>query len=161
MPQTNKDYGPREAAVLVKGYLPHSFESERATEGDIVAMRNLHHGIGFAEMANYLWLRLEGLDRTDMDFLSTVGVEPPDAMDRLEEIDHSTILFTDKKRFSIPLARLKLVAPWIDLDRVRDPDDIYQPFIQVDEETGSYIRGTREPLSVHGLVFDKTLGSFL
>ena len=157
MPVTYKDYAPREVAILVKGHLPLPSGSERAMEGDIVTIRSPHNGIGTGERSNFLWLRIEGLDRNDMDRLKDPNAEPLD--EEGEFIEPHTKY--DKRRFCIPLERLKKVAPWLDLVRVRCEVDNYQPFIQVDEETGNYIGGIRRPLSVHGLVYDKAKQRFL
>jgi len=88
----------------------------------------------------------------------------------LEEGDATVI--HEKRRYCIPLDRLKVVAPWLDLARVRDVSQRYQPFIPIDPEWPFHRFGTeardqhgfqrfpanvvaRPPLNVHGLVFDK------
>ncbi len=160
MPQTFKDYGPMEVALLVKSYAPHTGGTkERALEGDIIAVRRLGRAIGTAEMSLYLWVQVEGWDFNDYAILT----QPIDGF--------------DKRRHCIPFARLKTVIPSLDLARVRDPTDKYQPCIPFDDDedwmhhhghkqnervTGLRIPGVAmRPLSIEGLVFDKTTGTYL
>lgn len=163
MPLIIRKYESREVGILVRGYFPHSFESERAIEGDIIAIRRPGLGLGMATMSNYLWLVIEGLDRELMDRYKDNDEEPLDETGSFFEARDGGVRYKqyDKRRFCIPLQRLKLVAPWLDLNRVRDINDIYQPFVMLDEETGHYVSEGRKPLSLHGLVYDKAKQRFL
>lgn len=121
MGQTHKKYPEFEAAILVHN-LAVSGAAERAMEGDIVGIRRPHYEVGTKERSAFLWLRLQGLEENDMSQLAAP----------YEEAD--TIY--DKRRYCIPLARLKQIVPSLDLARVRDRNDAYQPFMSgVDADT--------------------------
>lgn len=132
-----------EAAVSVLTRKP--FNNERVVSGDIVAIRRPSRGVGFRELSEFLWLRLTG---PEVDQLSRLSVS----------LEEAGVVF-DKRRFCIPLDRL---PAGVDLARIADPADAYQPFLPVDEETGLWLEGAaRAPLKVAGLVCDKTTGLFL
>jgi len=152
MPESFRDYPVVEAAILVRGSVPLASGHERAQEGDIGLVRRPFAFIGRGERSRLLWLRLEGLDWNEIGILNIVNAEP------LNDLDGSVY---DKRRYHIPLDRLKQIARFRDLARVRDINDVYQPFMNIDEETGEVLPSPRASFSVHGLVFDKALQDFL
>ncbi len=120
---------------------------ERIQEGDIVTMRKPLGYCNFGEMSSYLWLLIQGPDTSILDRLK----------DGLAEEDIEDAPIFDKRRYCIPLKRLPV---HVDLARVRDVGDRYQPFFIIDEETGKFL-AKPSPLRVEGLVFDKRTGRYL
>ena len=83
-------------------------------------------------------------------------------MDRLKdqlttETDDVKGVIFDKRRYCIPFKRL---PAFVDLARVRDPGDLYQPFVGVSTDTTEFL-WTLAPLRVEGLVFDKETMRYL
>lgn len=151
-----------EVSLLVRAYYPVPLE--RAVEGDIVNVRltpeygGTGKGYGSAETSRYLKVLMDGLELNELSRLKDVLTDP------LDEFADGPAL--DKRRFCIPFHRLKQVAPWLDLNRVVDRDDPYQPFCPMDEEDGSSLHrhflGTmRRPLNTHGLIYDKAKMRYL
>lgn len=140
------------AAIFTHTRSPQTAFKEYVEEGDIVCLRRYnraaHRGIGLQEMQHFLWLRLTGLDDTEMDMLSS-------SWDAVDEGDAAY----GKRRFCIPLKRLAQVIPTVNPVLARDPTAIHQPCCPVDEEPSSLTRGLyyslNTPLPVQGLVFDK------
>jgi hypothetical protein len=128
MPQTYRDSHIYEVAVLVKDYVDDG-EHERARAGDIIAVRRedtSHGGVGYAEMSGILWLRIDGGDTNVLGQMTGA----------LTEADPQ--IRYNKRRFSIgppsdPFRRLKQLRPSLDLNRVVDPNDMYQPFLSINE----------------------------
>lgn len=143
MGYTNRKYPVMEVAIRTRSYKDH--DDERAKEGDIIAVRPPHFVIGTAERTGYIWLRIEGLEEGDFGLQRTV-------------FEGKTRF--DKRRYSIPLHKLKQVYPAFDINRAKDINDEYQPFIVLDLDTGVYL-APHKPFSVHGLVFDKVKGEYL
>jgi len=168
MPPDHRDYHVMEVAIYCRDRPNLLSGAETVKEGDIIAIRNPLGYIGKSEAAKLLWLLVEGLDFSDMvDFnnVFTEGIFP-------DEIRY------EKRQYCIPLKRLKEAAPFIDLNRVRDRNDKYQPFLSVDPDWPFYRLGTeghsihglmhlptglvaRPPLDVHGLVFNKKTMRFI
>lgn len=150
MGQTNPRYPVMEIALAVEDCASHTGRlRERKRAGDIVAVRQPHYAIGAKERAAYVWLRLEGLEENEMARLADVLVETEDGP------------VFDKRRYCVPLDRLAEVLPGFDVGRARDTADTYQPFYNLDEETGTWLALQVPPLDVHGLVFDKLTGEYL
>ena len=159
MPQTYTDRSPMDLCLLTRSYPPRG-SFERVMEGDIVAVRRPRPGDGFGanEAKTRLWVRVEGWDRSRYGALTRP-------------------MLGSKRRYSVPLARLLSVAPWLDLARVRDVADSYQPFLpvsaglewfphrghkQLELATGFHMTElARLPLRVNGLIFDKQTGLYL
>lgn len=120
---------------------------ERKVHGDIIAMRPPSTAVGSGEMSRFLWLRIEGLEENEMAKLADLLVVN-------EQI-------FDKRRYCIPLDRLKAVVPSFDIARAKDSADKYQPFLGVDEETPFRFVRDHRPLNVHGLVYDKLKSRFI
>lgn len=150
MPETFREYPVREITLSVTDENPLASGHERKMAGDIISCYKPGVGTGRKVVSTYLILRVEGFERSQFDRICQPMEESaPD-------------FFFDKRRYCIPFERLKIYMPRLDLDRVRDPDDIYQPFVPLDEDTLLYIEGAEHPpISVVGLVFDKKTGMFL
>ena len=152
MPQTYRHYRVWQVVLSVEDRSPLASEAERALEGDIIAIRTDGNGVGMKEMHRWLWVSVYGMDDDLMTFLQE-GVTEGDEFER--EI-------YDKRRYSIPLARLQAIYPTLDMARVRDVTDAYQPFMPVDEDQGYYLEGSAQPpFDVAGLIFDKTTGRYI
>ena len=134
----------REVALAVQDSNPNGTH-ERKQAGDIIVCRMPHSGIGLREMKEYVWLRLE-LDENVADRL----------MDSLEENGSRF----EKRRYAIPLNRLSVLVSGFELSRAQDSADPYQPFLNVDEETGFFLAASK-PLRAEGLIFDKLTGRSL
>lgn len=145
MPYTYRDYPVMEAALSLFHGGRLASGHERATLGDIIEVRLPRGEIGTLERQVFLWLRIYGLDLGDMSQLKT----PHFSNDELPERQF------DKRMYSIPLARLKQVMPSFDMERARDPEDLYQPFFVLDETTGRFVANGQAPLPVQGLILDK------
>ncbi len=147
MPETYKEYVTWEIALAISNNRDLASGSERTQEGDIVNVRSPHEGTGGKVRSSILFVLLEGLDSTDMRRLKH----------SLQETEDGTRF--EKRRYCIPFDRL---PAFIDQDRARDPDDIYQPFQLIDEDVNFFIEtAALRPLRVEGLVFDKLTGKFL
>jgi len=140
------DFPIRQVALFIGNRSDAS--RERLREGDILCSKNPVYFDGGLTRGSrqFLWLLLSGLPRTQMDMLKMSNSPVPEETLRYE-----------KKRFSIPFSRLPAL---VDLARVRDPKDEYQPFMPIDFDTGRHLIKT-PPLDVHGLVYDKVQMKFL
>ena len=148
MPQTFRNYAVREVFLSVVDNRNLATGHERMKEGDIITFRIPAGRCGPASMARGLWLWIQGPDTSVLDrFKDRITTET-------EDVDGE---FFDKRRFCIPFKRL---PAFVDLARVRDPSDIYQPFAVVAEATGEFLMNPR-PLRVEGLVFDKETMRYL
>jgi len=168
MPEDHRDYRVMELSIYCRNKPNLASGTETVKEGDIIGIRTPLGYIGKSEAAQYLWLLVEGLDYSDMLAFKNVfaeGIFPNE-------------IFYEKRQYCIPLKRLKEVAPFIDLNRVRDKNDEYQPFLSIDPDWPFYRLGTeghsihglmrlptgviaRPPLDVHGLVFNKKTMRFI
>jgi len=133
-----------EVAILVKDYP----ESHRANEGDIITVRAPRGCIGRKERSSFLWLHVEGKTADDRHLKGC---------DRVNETD---MLPRAKRRYSIPLARLKNLDPDLDLDRVRDTTDEYQPYLTIDKVTGE-CKPIGDLFLMTDIVFDKLKGDYV
>lgn len=152
---TSRDYPVAEIALSLEYGGVLASGHERKIVGDIIAIRKPSAGIGMAEMKRFLWLRVEGLEENEFGTLTMLESEEGGPGEDLTSYD--------KRRYCIPLERLKALYPDFDINRALDSDDIYQPFLPVDEDgpalylTSSVVA----PLSVEGLVFDKRTRTYL
>jgi hypothetical protein len=141
MPQTYKEYTVVELSLELHDNLDLASGHERSKEGDIINVRSPHLGTGKAVHKNYLKLLVSGLDKYELGSLS-----------ELMEAENGTLY--DKRRYCIPLERLKMFYPSLDIGKLKDRNESYQPICMVDEDTNNFFyQGA--PLDVHGLVFDK------
>ncbi len=146
MPQTFQEYPIRE--VLISGTSRRPFGAERMQEGDIITIRKPAGGCGSGAMSVGIWLWVQGPDTSVLDRFKDMITTETDEVDGLN---------FEKRRFQIPLNRL---PENIDLARVRNPSDRYQPFLLPDWDTGRFLTEP-SPLPVVGLVFDKQTMRFL
>jgi len=151
------DFAPRNYPIAEIAICLWSMDGERLQEGDITSVRKPQIGIGLKEASRFLWLLIEGPEYIGYAGLKEKVTEPIDPT-RLYE-DQAYIKY-DKRRYSIPLDRLKIVFPALDLARCRDLDDKYQPFYTLDDDNKLWLTD-RIPLDTAGLVFDKALGVYL
>lgn len=112
----------------------------RVQEGDISVVRKPSIGIGLNEMRWYLWLWIE------------LG-------------DIPALILADgyhehKRRYAIDMFTLKKIRPDIDMGRVTDTFECYQPFVSVDRQTGLFQR-LPESLPGQDLIIDKQTGRLL
>jgi len=141
MPQTYRDYTPLDIALRV-----HYTNESRAKLGDIAAAVPMRTRLGSKELHRFVWLRVYGLDWYEMRALQATVDEP--------------VLY-EKRRYCVPLGRLKQVYPAFDIAKATDENVIYQPFLMVDEET-YHIRAKGSSIfPVHGLIRDRLTMRFL
>lgn len=160
MGETYHKYPTMEVAILTVNRPDH--DNERACPGDIIVIRRPHHVIGTKEGTEYIWLRFDGLEANGFwDLKGGSGTYMDPQYDAPDAKSFETRY--DKRRYCIPLERLKKFIPSFDIARAQDPEDFYQPFITVDfADSGFYKYLCNEaPLTVDGLVFDKDIGDYL
>lgn len=148
-----------EVAILVASFRDHD-GIERAKEGDIITVRKRVHLVGRHDRESkiVLWLYLQGLHYEEMYLLKSRGWDSKSLWDDMVGKDNKDRF--EKRRFSIPLKRLKQLCPRIDLNRVRDINDTYQPFAVIDEDNQHFLIPAK-PFDVEGLVYDKVTGNYL
>ena len=136
-------YSTFEMAILLVD-LPDNGTHERAKIGDIIAIRlhNLHH-CGNAEKGMFLWIPVDGLEDDEMSVFA-------DSVEGFE-----------KRRYCVPLDRLKELVPTLEMAKVLDPSIKYQPFTLPDEEDFNRYLAPTAPLPIQGSVFDKAIGTYL
>ena len=130
-----REYPVMEVGISCVNSKDHRIDCMRRKRGDIIAIRKPHHCIGTKEAKDYLWLRIEGLEKGAMQALG-------------QKEDDLEVPF--KRQYFIPMHRLKKVYPALDLNRVYDRDDEYQPFCTLDENY-RYVT-TNKPFQAKGLV---------
>jgi len=158
MPQTFRSYPTVEIALFLISKELSGAGIERGQEGDIIAMRFPLDSIGLKEANDFLWLRINGLDRGNLDRLTDPWGEP---LDPLGDYGPANPVFV-KRRYCIPLDRLKAVFPGLDLIKARDRLQVHQPLCPVDTDTPYRFMGAEVPVfDVHGLVYDKALRQYL
>lgn len=157
MGYTNRKFISKEIAILTEEYPDH--DTERGCVGDIIVVRHKHGVIGLKEATNLIWLRVDGFEENDYEPLMYSNLDVSWDF-KGQEPD---IIRFDKRRFCIPLKRLKQLFPSFDIDRAKDTEDAYQPFITMDfSDSGYYYYLAYEkPLSIYGLVYDKTIQDYL
>lgn len=148
-----REYPIAEIAIALWELVP-----ERIQEGDLVTWRRPGLGVGGKEHKLFLWLLIEGFEAGDLPMLKTPVWEPFDPTGEYEPASAYTRY--DKRRFNIPLTRLKEVYPALDLNRCRDLNDGYQPFYTIDENNHLWLTDST-PFQVTGLIFDRVQGVYL
>lgn len=151
------DYAAFEALLSLNDYAPQN-GNERILVGDIASINPVANqtGMGMLMMRRYMAIILEGIPTELIDRLS----DHPQMVDGAWDMEARPDLY-DKRRYCIPLERLKEVVPSFDIEKALDKSLVYQPFRPVDEETGLYLETDTPPLDVHGLLFDKVTGEYL
>ena len=66
----------------------------------------------------------------------------------------------DKRRYAVPLERLAELDPTFDIDRAKDLNDVYQPYIPLDGDDGTFL-SEHSPFQAEGLIWDKELQDYL
>jgi len=146
----NPNYPIMEIAISLVNYSPLESGHERSLVGDIIGIRKPNIGVGRKEVENYMWLRIEGLE--EMEFSRLTDSIITSAGERY-----------DKRRYCIPLEKIKEIDPEFDIDLALEEDRIYQPFLLVDYDEGYYfvLEDGQLPLQVSGLVFDKETQEYI
>lgn len=144
-----REYPIMELCLNTRNMAQLASGNERSVEGDIVVIRRPHTHIGKLEGLRRIWLLVEGFSIREFEVLTQ----------RLQE---NGVKY-DKRRFCIPFARLKRMAPFFDIDKARDNTILYQPFMCIDEDGPYwYLHGScRKPLEAHGLIFDRLTQRYL
>lgn len=146
----NPNYPVMEIAISLVNYTPLESGHERLLVGDIVAVRKPDVGVGRKEVEEYLWLRVEGLEEGELQIL-------------VESITTSAGEQFDKRRYGIPLEKIKEIDPDFDVDLALEDDRIYQPFLVVDYDEGYYfiLEDGQQPFQTSGLIFDKETQEYI
>lgn len=105
----------------------------RAQAGDIIDIRDPIGGIGLKEGKDYLWILLD-----------------ESVIPKLSELRDSL----QRYRFQVPLAAIKNRFPQVDLARLDDPNDWYQPFLDSNPVTGMH-RATNASVDIRAALVDK------
>lgn len=148
MGQTRRSYSVWEVALSVEDGADHA-GGERKKVGDIIALRRPGVGIGRLEGQTLLWLRLTGLEDSEMRKLKSQLVVAGVAQR------------FDKRRYCIPLHRIAQRIPSFDVARALNLSEWYQPFLMADEDPPYQFLTTTPAFRVEGLVFDKVRGEYL
>jgi len=110
----------KEVAIAARDFGPG-----RAQEGDIVVVREPVGEIGRAERKDFLWFTIDDLLLPDAQSLQQVDTDESGNQ-------------VNKRRYRIALDDLRTLEPSVDLSRVRDTDDDYQPLVDPDPTTGRF-----------------------
>jgi hypothetical protein len=158
-----REYPTLEVAIQTVDYADDR-GGECVKAGDIVVIRRPLGLIGTADRARRLWLLIDGLEEEQRARL--VERPMPEMRERVIEIpDEEPIVEEylarfDKRRYAIPLERLKEVYPLLDLEKLTDSSVEYQPFMALDIDTGEVVSWIA-PLPADGLVYDKETRSYV
>lgn len=156
MGYTNRKFPIIEVGILTINYPDH--DSERAKEGDIITAKIPKHNVmGTGVWKNRIRLFVEGFEENEYPKLV---LEDFDTDIDDDEAYEQKLPRYSKRRYCIPLRRLKKVFPAFDINKAKDPLDVYQPFTILDEDNGKYLT-PRKPFNVHGLIFDKVKGDYV
>jgi len=135
-----------EVALIIFGRQDDLLEKE----GDIVVARRQLGGCGLKEGSRFLWMQLAGLEENDLLALN-INLDTNN-YEISEERDPD--LAFDKHRYKIPFDSIVAQFSTVDLNRVRDPNDIYQPFMEVDIESFWFL-DNQQIANAGDLVIDK------
>lgn len=91
----------------------HDFGPGRAREGDIIVIRKPRGEVGKKEQQGFLWLMIDESE--------------------LPAVPHAK---TSGKRHCISLDDIKAKYPNVDLEKIRNPQIPYQPFLNTDRQNG-------------------------
>ena len=116
---------------------------KRKFVGDIIAIRKPTNGAGLRELKRYLWLRSEQIEENDWAVL-------------VQSTQY------EKRRFCIPLERLKNFVTDFDVEKAMNREIIYQPFMPVDKQTGLWLyKDSCNTIDALGLIYDKKYGIYI
>lgn len=107
--------------------------SGNTVEGDIIVIRDPLPYIGLKEGTNYLWFLVDDTALPSRETLSGSST---------------------KWRYNVPLADLKARVAALDLDRLRNSRDWYQPLQDTNPDTGLH-RVSNTPIDISANVTDK------
>ena len=124
---------------------------ERKQIGDILTVRPVRGVVGDAERKRFLWLHVRSSN--DSEFVH--ALQQPMFTGTIETEDRVQY---EKRRYYIPLAKLKEAMPSFDVSRALDVTDPYQPFLGTDEDLPWRTLYQPVALGIEGLVYDKQLG---
>ena len=113
-----------------------SDDSGGIQEGDIIATRNELRRCGREEMSSYLFILVTAAEEDDLLYLQS-----------------GDDFF--RRRFCAPFHKLQAYFPALNLSRVRDKNDIYQPFVEVNPTDGSFTWRTDRLMSAFDVIVDK------
>lgn len=138
----------------------HQEGRDTAKEGDIITVKQFEERARYAGIkvrSRRLFLMVEGLERAAMLRLKERYIDPypVDKSDPMWDTENY-----GKRRYCIPLERIKELFPTFDIDRAKDLNDEYQPFLTLDTETGYWL-SNEAAVMVNGLIFDKITGEYL
>lgn len=158
MGQTDRKYPIMEIGLSLISRSPLASGHERLQVGDIISVHPPSLGLGLKEVNVFLWLLVGDFEENEYAGLKQFiyqGSRFPGEKLLAENL-------YDKRRYCIPLKRLQKVYPVLDIARALDVNTIYQPFLPLDEDNMLFLEGRGEPpFSVHGLIFDKTIGDYI
>ncbi len=131
MAQTYRDERVREFGLITRDH--HDFGNERVKAGDIAAARLLSHGNSHGEVGTGInaatGLRANICERCDVLWLRVESIEYDlGNIDWTASIEEGDVRY-EKRRYCIQLDDLKVWMPRLDLARVADKADQYQPFM--------------------------------
>lgn len=133
MPETYREYPVREIAVVTYSK-PHAHNGMMRHEaGDIAEVRKPIGGIGLAECKDFLWLSIQGWDTSLLDRLKDPITDKSQADPLYVDESEENEIAYEKARYCIPLENMRIVMPDFSIERATDPNDIYQPFMLIDE----------------------------
>lgn len=123
---------------------PGATDGRRKREGDIIEARPPSLGVGLLEMSRYVWGRIDVTPSVAAVLLEGSGVY--------------------KRRYYVPLTQLR--QAWnaagggtVDVARLLDLTDPYQPCLPLDPATGLFLSpNTALVLNGSGLIFDHLTG---
>jgi len=146
MPYTYRDYPPYDIAVATYSNAREDGGLIRYQAGDIVAAVRAIEGIGLADCCEYLWLRVQGWDSSLMDRLMDEITDKTQADPLYADESGQKPIVYEKARFCIPLESMRRILPGFSVERATDTNDVYQPFMNLDQ--GGIANLGTEPLYV-------------
>lgn len=115
---------------------------EQVKAGDVVDVRPAKGTMGRKQLADFLWI--------------TVDMTPEQAAGLTESVLNADGTIRFKRRWMIPLVKLKSIASSFSEARAKDPKDEYQPFVDVTLNRAK--QRVRADLPFNDLFFDKLEG---
>lgn len=127
-----------EVAIQAEDY----HDPKRAQVGDIITIRPARGTMGRKQLKHLIWITIDSpVDLNPIDFIKPV-------LDEKGQI-------IAKKRFSIGsnLSKLKAIMPSFDLSKAANANELYQPFLDLDEKLGK--QRSKQDVPLVGLFQDK------
>lgn len=119
-------------------------DPKRVQVGDIVTMRPARGSVGRKELQSVIWVTIN----------SPVDLGWADFKEPMRDKNGEVIA---KRRFSIGvgLGKLKTIMPSFDLAKAANPNEVYQPFVNVDATGGR--QRAKQDIPLTGLFTDKSV----